>query len=47
MPINEEPRLIQALEAYKYHYGYYPARVLVDQIYRTKPNITFCQNNGI
>ena len=44
---NEGPRLIQALEAYKYHHGCYPARLLVDQIYRTKPNIAFCQKNGI
>ena len=44
---NEGPRLIQALEAYKYHHGCYPSRVLVDQIYRTKPNIAFCQKNGI
>lgn len=44
---NEGPQLIQALEAYKYHHGSYPARVLVDQIYRTKPNIAFCQKNGI
>lgn len=43
---NEGPMLIQALEAYKYHHGCYPARVLVDQIYRTKLNIAFCQKNG-
>ena len=35
------------MEAYKYHRGCYPARVLVDQIYRTKPNIAFCQKNRI
>ena len=44
---NEGPMLIQALEAYKYHHGCYPERVLVDQIYRTRPNIAFCQKNGI
>ena len=44
---NEGPMLIQALEAYKYHHGFYPERVLVDQIYRTRPNIAFCQKNGI
>ena len=44
---NEGPMLIQALEAYKYHHGSYPERVLVDQIYRTRPNIAFCQKNGI
>ena len=44
---NEGPMLIQALEAYKYHHGCYPERVLVDQIYRTRPNIAFCQKNDI
>ena len=44
---NEGPMLIQALEAYKYHHGCYPERVLVDQIYRTRSNIAFCQKNGI
>ena len=44
---NEGPMLIQALEADKYHRGCYPERVLVDQIYRTRPNIAFCQKNGI
>ncbi len=44
---NEGPMLIQALEAYKYHHGCYPERVLVDQIYRTRPNIAFCQKNSI
>ena len=44
---NEGPMLIQALEAYKYHHGCYPSRVLVDQIYRTRPNIFFCQKNRI
>ena len=37
---NEGPMLIQALEAYKYHHGCYPERVLVDQIYRTRPKET-------
>lgn len=44
---NEGPMLIKALEAYKYHHGCYPDRVLVDQIYRTRPNIAFCQKNSI
>ena len=44
---NEGPMLIQALEAYKYHHGRYPVRVLVDQIYRTKSNIAFCNENNI
>lgn len=44
---NEGPLLIYALKAYKYHHGCYPVRVLIDQIYRTKPNIAFCQKKGI
>jgi len=44
---NEGPMLIKTLEAYKYHHGCYPDRVLVDQIYRTRPNIAFCQKNSI
>ncbi len=44
---NEGPMLIQALEAYKYRNGHYPARVLVDQLYRTTDNISFCKKNGI
>ncbi len=44
---NEGPMLIQTLDAYKYHHGSYPERVLVNQIYRTRPNIAFCQKNGI
>ena len=44
---NEGPKLIDALEAYRYHHGTYPERVLVDQIYRTRGNIAFCKNNGI
>ena len=27
--------------------GYYPERVLADQIYQTRDNRTFCQKNGI
>ena len=44
---NEGPMLISALEAYKYRHGCYPARVLVDQIYRSRANISFCKENGI
>lgn len=36
-----------ALNAYKYHHGYYPERVLVDQIYRTTSNFVFCKEHGI
>ena len=44
---NEGPQLIDALKAYKYRTGFYPERVLVDQIYRTRCNIAFCNENGI
>ena len=44
---NEGPMLQDALNAYKYHHGYYPERVLVDQIYRTESNLAFCKKNGI
>ena len=44
---NEGPMLQEALNAYKYHHGYYPERVLVDQIYRTESNLAFCKKNGI
>ena len=44
---NEGPQLIDALKAYKYRNGFYPERVLVDQIYRTRSNIAFCNENGI
>ena len=44
---NEGAMLQNALEAYKYRNGYYPKRVLVDQIYRTKDNLCFCKKNEI
>ena len=44
---NEGPQLIDALNAYKYRNGKYPERVLVDQIYRNRPNIEFCKLHGI
>ncbi len=44
---NEGPMLIEALKAYNYRNGYYPERILVDQIYRTRDNIRFCQEHGI
>ena len=44
---NEGPMLQEALNAYKYHHGRYPERVLVDQIYRTTSNIAFCKEHGI
>ncbi len=44
---NEGSLLIEALNAYKYRNGCYPERILVDQIYRTRDNIQFCQANNI
>lgn len=44
---NEGPQLIDALNAYAYRNGQYPARVLVDQIYRTRANLDFCKEHGI
>ena len=44
---NEGSMLQKALEAYKDRTGHYPARVLVDQIYRTTDNIAFCKKHGI
>ena len=39
---NEGASFQNALEAYRYRNDCCPARVLVDQIYRTKGNIRFC-----
>jgi hypothetical protein len=44
---NEGIILQEALEAYKARNGFYPERVLVDQIYRTRANRAFCKKNNI
>jgi tetratricopeptide (TPR) repeat protein len=44
---NEESQLIPAIKAYVKQYGYYPERVLADQIYRNKANRLFCKKYGI
>jgi len=44
---NEETQLIRAVEAYKDNHGYYPERVLADQIYRNRNNRAYCKNLGI
>lgn len=46
-PYNESTILTDVLERYKKRTGHYPARVLVDQIYRTRKNIDFCKDHGI
>ena len=44
---NESTHFIDVIEKYKKRNGYYPERVLVDQIYRTRKNRDFCKQNGI
>ena len=44
---NEGVILQEALDAYKDRNGFYPERVLVDQIYRTRSNRAFCKENNI
>lgn len=44
---NESAVLKSAINNYKQRTGHYPERVLVDQIYRNRDNITFCSELGI
>lgn len=44
---NESTCLIEAIENFKERTGYYPERVLADQIYRTRENRRFCSDHGI
>ena len=44
---NESSCLQDAVNAYYERTGYYPERVLADQIYRTRDNRAFCQEHGI
>ena len=44
---NECTVLLEAIERYKKRTGQYPERVLVDQIYRTRENRSFCKLHGI
>ena len=44
---NEGRELQDAVERYKKRTGHYPARVLVDQIYRTRENREYCKSHGI
>lgn len=46
-PYNESTVFIDAVKRYKKRTDHYPARVLVDQIYRTKANRAFCKEHGI
>ncbi len=44
---NESAVLKTAVENYKQRTGHYPERILVDQIYRNRENISFCSSLGI
>ena len=44
---NEVSDFFQAVEGYKEHYGYYPARVLADKIYRNRETIAWCRERHI
>lgn len=44
---NESTCLIEAVERFKERTGYYPNRVLSDQIYRTRENRNYCKEHGI
>lgn len=44
---NESEVLIDAIQRYREHNGFYPERVLVDKIYRNRKNLAFCKENGI
>lgn len=44
---NESLDLIGQIELYKDRFGYYPASVHADKIYRNRDNIAFCKLKGI
>lgn len=44
---NESASLIEAVERFRERTGYYPERVLADQIYRTRENRNYCKERGI
>lgn len=46
-PYNENGIFQDAMNRYKERTGNYPKRVLVDQIYRTRENHSFCRENHI
>lgn len=46
-PYNESGIFQDAMDRYKERTGHYPKRVLVDQIYRTRDNRSFCRENNI
>ena len=44
---NESSCLTEAVERFRERTGYYPKRVLADQIYRTRENRNYCKDHGI
>jgi hypothetical protein len=44
---NESGDLVSQVEAYRRRFGFYPASVHVDKIYRTRDNRRFCKKYGI
>lgn len=44
---NEATTLQETIERYRLRTGHYPARVLVDKIYRNRDNLAFCKERGI
>ena len=44
---NESADLINQAEAYRTRFGFYPASIHADKIYRTRDNIKYCKKHGI
>ena len=44
---NESENFEKIVEDYFLRYGFYPAKVLVDQLYRTKANLAYCKEWNI
>ena len=44
---NESTVLVEVVERFRERTGYYPERLLADQIYRTRDNRNFCKPHGI
>lgn len=44
---NESCDLIEQIERYRQRFGFYPASVHVDQLYKTRANRSYCQSKGI
>jgi transposase, IS5 family len=44
---NEATTLQASVESYKQRFGYYPAAILADKIYRNRDNLNYCKRLGI